>query len=336
VVKNLDVNNLGLIGQVILGNLFLSVMGLVWGYIDGLIFRSSSNEKSFICAILSSAHTTSIPLIIINVLGPVLDLIPYDQAGGKDAIQRGLLYISMNAIYSTIWRWGVCYNMINPDKKEKVDAEEHLIEKKDGKEKPEEKSWKEIILEMLNTPLIVCFIAILICLSVTIRDLFIVPGAFLNRTFMSVHSMMGKSLSFLSIFLLGLNFSNILFAPTPSNNPYQRKTSMEYLEGWGAWKISATTFTKLIIMPAIGSPILFLMYNGGIITDPVELFLFLFMLTAPNAISLIVVCNAKKTRTALIAVIMIIQYGVSIITLTFANALYLYLLIPSQTSSTAQ
>ncbi len=109
IVKNLDINNTSLMLQIIVGNLFIYGTGMLIGYICAKILGSNSNETSFFCGILSALHTTSLPVILMEVLSDNLNKIVYVNSDGSvtNAKNRGMLYIVLNSIFANIWRWGV-------------------------------------------------------------------------------------------------------------------------------------------------------------------------------------------------------------------------------------
>ena len=56
------------------------------------------------------------------------------------------------------------------------------------------------------------------------------------------------------------------------------------------------------------------------------LFLYLFMALAPSAINMIVICTVKGAYEDDIAMLMVIQYAISIITLTLGTTIIIYII----------
>jgi len=146
ILKNFDINNHTLIFEVILGCFTVSSLGLIIGYFTAKLCKSDTKETMFLCGVMSSPHTTSLPLILIEVLYPILK--NFKSAAAQidlnspvlvlDAKERGMLYIVLNSIFSNIWRWTVSYNLIQPTEKTQTDylrvnqnpeLEENLLDK---------------------------------------------------------------------------------------------------------------------------------------------------------------------------------------------------------------
>ena len=83
---------------------------------------------------------------------------------------------------------------------------------------------------------------------------------------------------------------------------------------------------KLFISPLVGCPIIYYFRSINLLTDDILVFLYMFMLAAPNAINIIIVCSVKRSWLKNISLIVIVTYICSIVTLTFANTLFLYIL----------
>ena len=324
IVKNLDTNNTSLMLQIIVGNLVVYGTGMLIGYICAKMFGSNYNETAFFCGILSALHTTSLPVILMEVLSENLNKITYVNSDGTitNAKNRGMLYIVLNSIFANIWRWGVSYNLINPE-----EEDEAAISKKDGliddveknkKRIKRQKSCKEIILEMINVPIVISVLSIIVCYITPLRMAFITPGAILNKTIISVNSIIARGYNLMVILILGLNIANLLLDDNKKKAYKEPEMSQ--------WKLSLTTFMKLFIHPLVGTPILLYFYYSGFMEDGVLVFLYLFMSAAPNAINIIVVCSIKDTREKATAMMIMIQYIVSIVTLTLAIAYFLYIL----------
>lgn len=323
IIQNFDINNYQLILQAALGCFMIMVTGLIFAFITGKILKMNNNDLSFLCAVLSSPHTTSIPLILIEVFFPVLEQIPFANLG-PNAKERGLLYIALNSIFSNCWRWSVSYNLINPtEEKIAIDGFNEELLVKENSNKKTKKTLLEILKEIINTPIIVSIITILLCLNDNVRRALIEEGGFLEQSVVSVHRTIAKSFGFSVIFVLGLSFANLDFFSHKGQN-ISRKN---YNTHFGKLEIAITTILKLIVMPLITCPVLIYFYRIGIFQDGVLVFLYLFMSAGPNAINLIIICHAKNTRQEEIALLMVVQYIAAAITLTFANSIFLYILL---------
>ena len=79
----------------------------------------NENRCKFLGAVYSSPHTTSIPVILLSIIGTVLDKITMmPQNMMIDSQRRGFLYIILNSIFSNIWRWSGGYYLIKPEQSE--------------------------------------------------------------------------------------------------------------------------------------------------------------------------------------------------------------------------
>ena len=79
----------------------------------------NNNRCNFMAAVFSSPHTTSIPVILLSIIGPVLDkIIPIPASMPVDAQRRGYLYIILNSIFSNIWKWSGGFYLIQPEEEE--------------------------------------------------------------------------------------------------------------------------------------------------------------------------------------------------------------------------
>jgi predicted permease len=318
------------------GTLTIFVMGLLMGYVLGIIFGSDRSETSFLCGVLSSPNTTSLPLIYIEVLYPLLNELPYDPTQDgylkhepfPNAHDRGLMYIALSSIISNIWRWTISYNLINPRKPENLQLEEGLLENDNNSKVKHHhikvKDWGEICHEILNAPIIVSIITLLLCLNGTVKNIFISDDSIVAHTLLSVNLMIATSYKFAVMFLLGLNFANLqIFSGDrkKSEELVLTKYDENYMENW---KIGVITFSKLIINPILGFMIILLYKYWSLLHDEVIIFYFLFTLSAPNAINIIIICNIKETRVKLISILLVVQYIVGIFSLTLVITLYLY------------
>ncbi len=91
---------------------------------------------------------------------------------------------------------------------------------------------------------------------------------------------------------LGINFGSLDCCGSISQG---NENDIEF----GCRKVTIMTALKLFLMPLVGIPLLlFFSYNGWI-EDPVLLFLFLFMVAAPNSINMIIVCGIKNAKVSL-------------------------------------
>lgn len=333
IIKSFDASNFSLLFQVILGCLTLHLSGLLLGYITSKIIGSNYNEMTFLCGVMSSPHTTSLPLILIDILDPILSKLDNDTphvpgAVVMDARTRGMLYIVLNSIFSNIWRWTISYALINPEEDSLKDHKEKLIDKEnDKKEVPVQKKKmgaKEILKEIMNMPLVVSLTTILISLIPPMREAFVRPDAILRMTFLSVNLFIARGYNFLVMFMLGLNFANLIF---------DKNDSKALLESFPTWKIATVTIMKLLIHPLIGWPLILLFRSYYLFTDEVLVFLYMFMCAAPSAINIIIVCSIKNTRVELISLLMVVKYIVSIVTLTLSITTILYILLPPSSRS---
>jgi predicted permease len=330
VVQNFQISQYHLILQSLLGCVTLYLVGLLAGYISAKVLKLNSNQTKFICGVFSSPHTTSIPLLLIEVTHPVLakisKIVPAD--GIMDTRSRGMLYIVLNSIFANIWRWTVPYNLINKelsDKKVISELEVNLII--NSNEKPQKANYPQKLTvgtfckEIINMPIIASFLSLLLCLHPEIQSYFNSRDAFLNKTILSVNKIASKGYGFLVMFLLGLNFADLIFPLESSDENKKPKTVV-----FSSSSLAFLTFMKLIIMPIIASPIIIFLFIYNIITDDVMIFLFLFMAAAPNAINVIVVCSVKNAYVETVSMMMVIQYLVSLFTLTFEISLIIWFL----------
>ena len=330
VVQNFHISQYHLILQSLLGCMTLYLLGLVTGYISGKFLNLNSNQTKFLCGVFSSPHTTSIPLLLIEVTHPVLakisNIVPAE--GIMDARSRGMLYIVLNSIFANIWRWTVPYNLINkeePEHKVHSELEENLIVDSNEKQQNQNDSNKLTLAtfckEMINMPIIASFSSLLLCLHPGIQSYFNTPNAFLNETILSVNKLASKGYGFMVMFLLGLNFADLIL---PRDNGDKNKKPKKVV--FSNSDLAFLTFMKLIIMPIIASPIIIFLFIYNIITDDVMIFLFLFMAAAPNAINVLVVCSVKNAYVETVSLMMVIQYLVSLFTLTFEISLIIWFL----------
>jgi predicted permease len=310
--------------QIVVGNVIIYGSGLIIGYGCALLFKSNEQERNLLCGVMSALHTTSLPIILMDVLASELNKINYINADGSitDARNRGRLYIVLNSIFANIWRWGVSYNLINP-----IEEDPEKLAKKDGllsydKEKalPKKKdlSLYDMVIEVLNVPIIVSILSIVLCYITPLRLWMIEREGTFNKTFISVNEITARSYNVMVILILGLNIANLLKSDPKAS--YKDTDITTY-------KLSVTTVMKLFVHPLIGAPILMYLKGSGFFQDGVLIFVYLFMLAAPNAINIIVVCSVKNAGERATSKMIMVQYVVAIVTLTLGIALFLYILI---------
>lgn len=365
ILKNFDINNHKLIFEIILGCFTVSFLGLILGYLTAILCKSGNKETMFLCGVMSSPHTTSLPLILIEVLYPVLknfrsgivQLDPSTPISLLDAKERGMLYIVLNSIFSNIWRWAISYNLIQPVEKprneylkiDNIELEENLLDKNfkkvdinskskeenidnieielnliNNKKKPKKQGFWNIFRLIINTPIIISILSIILCINDNIRNAFIAKNSILADNFLSVNSIIARCYNFTIIFILGLNFSNLSFF-NEDNNSINNPDFIEE-ELFSKTKIIIITIMKLIVFPLVGCPIIYYFRSQGLINDDILIFLLMFMLAAPNAINIIIVCSVKRSWLKNISLIVMVTYLFSVITLTFAITLFLYIL----------
>jgi len=90
---------------------------------------------------------------------------------------------------------------------------------------------------------------------------------------------------------LGINFGSLQCCGSSQVNQERVKPSQ-----FGCRQITIITILKLFIMPLIGIPLFFTYFDNGLIKDKLLLFLYWFMVAAPNAINVIIVCGIKNTK----------------------------------------
>lgn len=324
-MQNFNIHQYHLLIQSILGCFSLYFLGLFTGFITAKYLKYNLNRTKFLSAVFSCPHTTSIPLLLIEVTHPVLakisNIVPAD--GIMDARSRGMLYIVLNSILSNIWRWTIPYSLINREIEETSlkDVEERLIPE-EGNKIPSVKNDKKssFFEEIINMPIIASISSLGICLMPSVQTYLSTKGSFLNETIMSVNRVTSKGYGFLVMFLLGLNFSELIFPKKDSNEPKQKKIFVTTKD------LIFITFMKLFVMPMIASPFIIFLFVYGIVDDDVMIFLFLFMAAAPNAINTIVLCSMKNAYIETVSMIMVVQYVVSVFTLTIQISLIIWFL----------
>ena len=290
------------------------------GYIISKFLRNSPCQSRFLEAVFSTPHTTSMTIVLIQVIGPLLDsIIPRRNYFGN-AEKRGYLYIAMNSIYSNIWRWSGAYYLIDEE-----DLVDHRIEGNDDietrKSQAPDRNISDFFKSVVNVPLVASGLSILFTLNPYFQSYFYTPGSLLNETLISVNVMVGKSYGFIVMFLLGLSFADSIKFPSDKKNNNVKE--MSFLNNCDLFWISVM---KLIVMPLLACPILLLIFRDWLKSDDVLVFIFLFMASAPSAINIIVICTYKDLYVQAVSLLMIVMYAASIITLTLQVTFFVYII----------
>jgi hypothetical protein len=290
------------------------------GYIISKFLRNSPCQSRFLEAVFSTPHTTSMTIVLIQVIGPLLDsIIPRRNYFGN-AEKRGYLYIAMNSIYSNIWRWSGAYYLIDEE-----DLVDHRIEGNDDietrKSQAPDRNISDFFKSVVNVPLVASGLSILFTLNPYFQSYFYTPGSLLNETLISVNVMVGKSYGFIVMFLLGLSFADSIKFPSDKKNNNVKE--MSFLNNCDLFWISVM---KLIVMPLLACPILLLIFRDWLKSDDVLVFIFLFMASAPSAINIIVICTYKDLYVQAVSLLMIVMYAASIITLTLQVTFFVYVI----------
>ena len=320
IVNNFRIENYSLIFDSLFGCCFLFFFGLLMGYIISKFLRNSPCQSRFLEAVFSTPHTTSMTIVLIQVIGPLLDsIIPRRNYFGN-AEKRGYLYIAMNSIYSNIWRWSGAYYLIDEE-----DLVDHRIEGNDDietrKSQAPDRNISDFFKSVVNVPLVASGLSILFTLNPYFQSYFYTPGSLLNETLISVNVMVGKSYGFIVMFLLGLSFADSIKFPSDKKNNNVKE--MSFLNNCDLFWISVM---KLIVMPLLACPILLLIFRDWLKSDDVLVFIFLFMASAPSAINIIVICTYKDLYVQAVSLLMIVMYAASIITLTLQVTFFVYVI----------
>ena len=320
IVNNFRIENYSLIFDSLFGCCFLFFFGLLMGYIISKFLRNSPCQSRFLEAVFSTPHTTSMTIVLIQVIGPLLDsIIPRRNYFGN-AEKRGYLYIAMNSIYSNIWRWSGAYYSIDEE-----DLVDHRIEGNDDietrKSQAPDRNISDFFKSVVNVPLVASGLSILFTLNPYFQSYFYTPGSLLNETLISVNVMVGKSYGFIVMFLLGLSFADSIKFPSDKKNNNVKE--MSFLNNCDLFWISVM---KLIVMPLLACPILLLIFRDWLKSDDVLVFIFLFMASAPSAINIIVICTYKDLYVQAVSLLMIVMYAASIITLTLQVTFFVYVI----------
>ena len=242
-----------------------------------------------------------------------------------DSEKRGLLYVVINSIASNIWKWSVCYMLIEPEDEEEIDnidvpllQESEKINNNELVEKKPKYKPKNIFKSIVNMPLIASVITLLLTCSPALQRAFISPKSFLRETILKVNMTVSKSYSFIVIFMLGLSIAENI-----GEKKEKEKSKKSFMTPSMIFWLSVV---KLIVMPIIFTPIILYVFRNIIHADDVLTFNMLFLGAAPSAINIIVICTFKNTFVNEISSIMIAMYTASIVTLTISIAIFLYIL----------
>ncbi len=332
IVKNFHINQMDLIYKAFIGCVSLYILGYIVGYISMKILGYNSSQCRFIGAIYSSPHTTSIPVILVTIIGPVLDkFIPMPINMPFNSERRAFLYIILNSIFSNIWKWSGCYYLIEPE--EEIEDDNLYLEKKNddlilseestidkshikNKKKEEEFTFSKFMSKVINMPIIICGVSLFITMIPPLQNFLIKPGGLMNSSLISVNNMIGRSYGCLVMMMLGISLSKCI------NFGEEAKTKSFFKTK----DLIIMSLIKLIVIPIISFPFIIYIFKYFLKADDVMLFLFLFMALAPSAINMIVICTVKGAYEDDIAMLMVIQYAISIITLTLGTTIIIYII----------
>jgi predicted permease len=330
IVSNFRISQYILIIQAVIGCLIIYIFGLLVGFTIVKILKLNKTQQNFLGALFSTPHNTSIYVILIQVIGPFLDTIfPRNPHMVGNSVKRGLLYVIINSIVANVWKWSMCYYLIEPD--DEVDDSEDdkqysLLSDKDEpnnkieiKPKYKPKTFNEILKSVINMPLIASLLSLGITFIPRLQLLFITPKSILAETVMDVSKTVSKAYSFLVIFILGLSISDNVHLPHETVQNVGKNFLNKTIIFW-------LTLVKLIIMPIITTPVIIYIFRNIFHSDDVLTFNYLFLGAAPPAINIIVICAYKGAFTKEISSIMIVMYTAAIITLTLNITGFLYIL----------
>ena len=328
VIKNFEASDWPLLLEILFGCLTVYIIGLIMGALCGLILGADKRETKYLCAIFSSPNTTSLPMILIEVFSPLLETIPYDGKETISAKERGMLYISLTSIISNVWRWSVAYNLIESPAIDKRTALNEALLESEGKEKPAHPPKNNMLMNLVNTPLVVSVVTLGICCLKSFKLLLITPGGFLNESLFEVNFVIARSYNFCMLFLLGLHLADL---GKDKNVDYEIREDVAVVREKGK-KYNFGTYlflsvVKLIILPIIGVPVIFMLRRFGFFSDGVLVILLFIFLSAPPANNSILITSLKGTKVTETSFILLYTNLGAMLTLTFENSLYLYLLI---------
>ena len=322
IVNNFRIENYQLIFDSLFGCCFLFFFGLLMGWIIAKFLRNSPCQARFIEAVFSTPHTTSMTIVLMQVIGPLLDsIIPRQKGLIGNSEKRGYLYIAMNSIYSNIWRWSGAYYLIDEE-----DLVDHRIEGNEEvetrKSQAPERTIGDFFKSVVNVPLVASILSILFTLNPYFQSYFNTPGSLLNATLISVNVMVGKSYGFIVMFLLGLSFADSIKFPGDKKSD-NKGIEVSFLNNCDLFWISVM---KLIVMPLLACPLIIWIFRDYLQSDDVLVFIFLFMASAPSAINIIVICTYKDLYVQAVSLLMIVMYAAAIITLTLQVTFFVYII----------
>ena len=329
ILTNFRIYQYMIIIQSLIGVLIIYILGLFFGLCLGKILGLTKRQRDFIGVVCSSPHNTSIYVILIQVIGPFMDqIIPRPKHLVGNSEKRGLLYVVINSIASNVWKWSVCYMLIQPeDEDDEMDTiDTPLLKSGDNNnnelsEKKTKFKEKNIFKSIVNMPLISSVITILMTCWPALQRAFISPKSFLRGTFLKVNMTVSKSYSFIVIFILGLSIAENISCW--KNKESEQKIKKSFMTSSLIFWLS---IVKLIMMPIFFTPIILYVFRNILHADDVLTFNMLFLGAAPSAINIIVICTFKNTFVNEISSIMIAMYTASIVTLTISIAIFLYIL----------
>ena len=326
IVNNFRISQYQIILEAMLGCCFLFFFGLIIGYVISKLLRLKKGQTQFLAAVFSTPHTVSMPVILMQVVGPVLDtMISSKYAFLGNSEKRGLLYIVMNSIFSNIWRWSGAYYLIQPEDRfddyfDGLNEEEkqRLLQRPSRAFK--ERGFKDFLKSVINTPLIASIFSLLFTASPTFQSYFTIPGSLMHESLISVNLMVAKSYGFIVMFLLGLSFADSIKIDDDSEKEDDGRMFLT------ACDLFWLSIMKLIVMPLLACPFILFIFRTWLEADDVMTFIYLFMASAPSAINIIVICSYKDCYVEAVSLLMIIMYAASIITLTIQVTFFIYIL----------
>lgn len=292
------------------------LFGYIVGYMTMKVLGYNHNRCNFLGAVFSSPHTTSIPVILLTIIGPVLDkIIPIPLAMPVDAQKRGYLYIILNSIFSNIWKWSGGFYLIQPENENaEADSQKLIVgNSRDTTNSNNKMSLTKFFREIINMPVIASFVSILITMCPPLQNYLTKPGSTMYNSLLSVNMMVGKSYAFFVMIMLGLSLSDSI-----TIHPNREVTKKNIFKGFDLLWIS---LVKLVVMPLVTAPFIIYLFKYVLHSDDIMLFLFLFMSAAPGAINIIVICTLKGAYMESISMLMMVMYGLSMITMTLGVAM---------------
>ena len=328
IMLDFRIENYKLIFHALFGCCFLFVFGLIMGFIISKLLRLSKARTNFLAAVFSTPHTTTMLVILIPIIGPVLDAVCAKRPEFiVNAQKRGFLYIVMNSVFSNIWRWSGAYYLIEPEESYENDDYQLInsnenntdIVKKEPKKNYKERDFKDFLKSIINSPLIASLVSLSFTLSTSFQSYFYTPGTVLNDTIVSVSVMISKSYGFIVMYILGISFADFIKIGDEDDDISKRN----FLTSSDLFWLS---LMKLIIMPLLACPLLVYFYRYFFQEDDVMLFVYLFMASAPSAINIIIICSYKKCYVETVSLLMIYMYAAAIITITLQVTFFIWLI----------